>query len=1134
MFPTTLRLVPINSWGCRLGEIFMDILTDKTWYEALISRLDEADKAETAEAAGIWQTLKQRVNPLAEQPQANAHVIVRELQDRRGQYLVLKNTEAKTYLRLSPTEYKLFTQMDGRTSVQELIVNHFMETGEFAHATVINLVRQLHANSMLSEAPIDAWNQLARAAERRSLSYWLSKPAQMILTQPLAIPGVDRMVTLLYRLGGWLWFTRPAQILFFLISLSGLIAFMLVVNDDRYQFIGQNFLVGLAWLWVASLLPVIIHELGHALTVKHYGREVPRGGLMLYFGMPAAFVETTDIWLEPRRARLATTWNGPYTGLILGGAAALCMFFWPGLAINSFLFKLAGFAYTTVFLNINPLLKFDGYYLLSDALDIPALQERSLAFVRHKLPQYIGQRRKLTREEWVFAVYGVLSIAWVFVAIYLALFFWRARVQQGLQALVGENYPLFARVMGILLVATMVSLALVLLLGFIRLIRTSIARDVSAGGLARHWRLALIGAILALAIGSAVPLLFANYTRLLSPALAAIALWLAAVRLLLFNHPYLGSRRGLLHLVFALMLIIIGLSQGVRAAGELSLVTNAVPLTTLMRWANGLQLAGMVLLLGEGVLTAWPPTPARQGQLGYLIGIIAGAGWLVGLILVGGILPGNLQLWLSTALIVVGFWATMGPWGGARPPSIALRYAGGVILILSGLVSLRAPDLPLTGSLLLAASALHLVYARLPQLSNYDIRGIAEARQAIGASAAVIVRRIIAQLFFESGWRGVARLGKQFSAAMQSQGAALSISGNQFEDEELPKRTASELTEVYGLAFDELHRLLQRELGREMGTLAFAYGVDRLPWENREIVAELILSRRPWALSLQQEVQDTRLSRRNLLKRVPLFATLTDEDLDQIARRLRTQRFAAGAVILHQGEAGDTFHIVQSGIVTIWQKGAEGLDQKIDQKGPGQYFGEAALVSDRPRNATARALTPVVLLSLSKGEFDRLVRQYVSLGENVDYGCKYGWLLRSMPIFDELNSQQLDWLSQQLHAESFAPGQVIFREGERGDKFYMVESGRLAVSRQINGTTTVIDQVGPGQYVGEIALLQDRPRTATITAIEETMLLSLEAEAFHKLVAGYGHLSQTVSKAGSRRMAHLERADLLVKEVVTS
>ncbi len=1119
----------------------MEAFTGETWSEGLIGRLNGAEAAESAaptesepEPTGIWQTLKQRVNPLEQRPQASPHVIVRQLQDRRGEYLVLKNTAAKTYLRLSPTEHQLFTQMDGRTTVQELIVNHFMETGEFAHATVINLVRQLHAHSMLVEEPLAVWSQLRQATQRRSLSYWLSKPAKMVLTQPLAIPGVDQLITTIYRLGGWLWFTRPAQILFFLVSLFGLIAFMLVVRDDNYQFIGQNLLSGLAWLWVASLLPVLIHELGHALTVKHYGREVPRGGVMLYYGMPAAFVETTDIWLEPRRARLATTWNGPYTGLFIGGAAALCMLLWPGLAINSFLFKMAGFAYTTVFLNVNPLLKFDGYYLLSDALDIPALQERSLAFVRHKLPQYIGQRRKLTREEWIFAIYGILSIVWLFVAIYLALFFWRARVQEGIQALVGEGYSLFARVMGILIAATMISLLLVLLLGVLRLIRASVVRDVNAGGLTRHWRLALIGALVSLAIGTGVPALFPNYTALLAPALAAVVLLLAAVRLLLFNRPYLGSRRGLLQLLFAATLLVVAISQAFRAAAVLPLANNAVQLATLLRWAGSWQsAAGLMLLLG-GVLALWPPNPAPQGRLGYPAGLVASAVWLAVLIWVVGVSPANPRLWLSAALITFGFWTAAGLWGGARPPAIALLYGGGATLFLSTLVSSSVPDLALTGSLLLVAGALHLVYARLPQLSRYDIRSIAETGQAIGASAAVIVRRIIAQVFFESGWRGVARLGKRFTAAMQAQGVALSISGNQFQDQELPKRTANELTAVYGLAFDELHRLLQRELGREMGTLAFAYGVDRLPWENREIISELILSRRPWALSLQQEVQDTRLSRRSLLKRVPLFETLTDEDLDQIARRLRTQRFAAGTVILRQGEPGDTFYIVQSGIVTIWRKGADGLDEKLDQKGSGQYFGEAALVSDRPRNATARALTPVVLLSLAKGDFDLLVRQYVSLGENVNYGCRHGWLLRSMPIFDELNSQQLDWLTQQLQTEHFAPGEVVFREGERGDKFYVVESGQLVITRQVNGAAAVIDHAGPGQYVGEIALLQDRPRTATITASEATTLLSLAAEPFHQLMSGYGQLSQTVSKASTRRMTHLERVDQRTHDLVTS
>jgi putative peptide zinc metalloprotease protein len=84
--------------------------------------------------------------------------------------------------------------------------------------------------------------------------------------------------------------------------------------------------------------------MGHALTVKHFGREVPKGGVMLYFGMPAAFVETTDIWLEPKRARLAVTWNGPYTGLIIGGLAAIFIYLYPSASINSFLFKMLGVA----------------------------------------------------------------------------------------------------------------------------------------------------------------------------------------------------------------------------------------------------------------------------------------------------------------------------------------------------------------------------------------------------------------------------------------------------------------------------------------------------------------------------------------------------------------------------------------------------------------------------------------------------------------------------------------------------------------------------------------------------------------------------------------------------------------------
>ncbi len=72
-------------------------------------------------------------------------------------------------------------------------------------------------------------------------------------------------------------FTRSAQVIFALVSLLGVAAFLNVVRAESYAFIG-DVVIGLAWVWVTSLLPVVIHELGYALTVKHFGCEVPRGG----------------------------------------------------------------------------------------------------------------------------------------------------------------------------------------------------------------------------------------------------------------------------------------------------------------------------------------------------------------------------------------------------------------------------------------------------------------------------------------------------------------------------------------------------------------------------------------------------------------------------------------------------------------------------------------------------------------------------------------------------------------------------------------------------------------------------------------------------------------------------------------
>lgn len=1084
------------------------------WYSGLVARLEEADRQELPEGVqteSIWESLNEKVQIAEYRPAKNPQVIEKELSDHTGPYYVLKNTEDKTYLRLSPTEYKLWQHIDGETSVQELIVEHFMTTGEFAHSTVVRLIDLLYLKHMFTDQPIAVWGQVNQEITKRSLRFRLTMPAQKMMNQPIGYRGLDKYITLLYKYGGFLFFTRPVQILLLLITILGLAAFSQVIRNPTNALFGDSFIGSVALIWVASLLPIIIHELGHALTVKHYRREVPRGGVMLYFGMPAAFVETTDIWLEPKRARLAVTWNGPYTGLIVGGLAAIYIYLYPSASINSFLFKMLAVAYATVLFNVNPFLKYDGYYLLSDYLEITSLRERSTAFLRRNFLTKILTRRNFSREEKIYTVFGALSFLWMAYAIYLISSIYQSRIQTSFESLVGRNYSLTSRVFSLLLIAGLVSLAFLMGMRLLGLVQSLISRYSRSGGLQRHGQLAMVGSVITVIAGIILLLALPGQATWLGPTLGVIAVSFSAYRLAKAIPPYLGSSRGVTYLLVITSMVFVGLSYIMQLV-ELSPVV--------IFWLQWLA----VLTASVGMLLLVLPPRGRLKSLPFMIGLLVGVSALIGVVWLADvpISPSPVLLSLAT---MTWIWCVFSLVGGARAPAFLLAGLGSVIICTSWLLELPSLDLGVIGALFMAAGGLHLVFARLPQLSSYALEDIpSETQKAVGASVSILVRRIIAQVFFESGYLGMHRLGTEFTNNMGQLGVDIHISGNQFQDNELPKRSADELTEVYNLVFNELHRILQRELGRGMGALAFSYGIDLLPWQTREVLAELILSRLDWGLSLGQEVEDSRDRRRNWLRRVPLFVNVTDEELDNIANNLKQERFPAGEVIIREGDPGDKFYILERGKASVWRIDDDQVERKIDEKGPGQYFGEVALVSNAPRNATVQADTPVTTLTLDYSDFNQCVRQYVNLATQVDENVKYSWLLRGMPIFDELPSQELDQLAARLEPETLAAGAILFNEGDQGDKFYLVESGEVVISRLVDNQQVEISRREPGEYFGEIALLKNRPRTATITTAVDTRLLSLKAEQFQKLTSQFMHLGATVSRASSRRLSFVEAA----------
>jgi CRP-like cAMP-binding protein/Zn-dependent protease len=503
-----------------------------------------------------------------------------------------------------------------------------------------------------------------------------------------------------------------------------------------------------------ALLALAIHELGHGLAVKHAGRRVHEAGIRLYFGLPAAFVDTSDIWMAPPRQRLLTAFAGPWTGLVLGGLCAVAAVLVSTGPVGAFLFTAAFVFVVDNLFNFNPLLELDGYYMLIDFLDRPLLRARALAFVRGPLWSRVRRRRGLTAEERLLAGFGLGAAGYGIVAMVLAVRAWQALL---------------------------------------------------------------------------LPLVISS-------------------------------------------------------------------------WASG----------------------------------------------------------------------------------ETFRQAGAIALVC--------------------------------------LIGVPLALTALG-----IARRMIIPASDGLTW-------------LSSRAAEL---------------------------------------------------------RHREALATL--------------------------RAVPFWAELPAARLLEVARALRPEVIARGAQIVLQGEPGDRFYLVARGAFEVLVD-----DQPQVRLGPGDFFGERALLHRAPRAATVVAVEPGRLFVLEREAFDTLLASDLAVRTRLETALAYRAEVAEMALFRELSPAEIDLLLTRLVPLDVAAGATIIRQGaelsQPEQRFYVVRSGAVEVER--DGER--LARLGPGDAFGEIALLLDVPRTATITALEPTRLLALDAHDFRDLLAGY------LGRAGElERLSHLRlRTHRRLDEVV--
>jgi CRP-like cAMP-binding protein len=126
------------------------------------------------------------------------------------------------------------------------------------------------------------------------------------------------------------------------------------------------------------------------------------------------------------------------------------------------------------------------------------------------------------------------------------------------------------------------------------------------------------------------------------------------------------------------------------------------------------------------------------------------------------------------------------------------------------------------------------------------------------------------------------------------------------------------------------------------------------------------------------------------LRRVPLFRGLQDKQLDTLARWTTTRNYAAGQVIVNEGQTGLGLYCIQSGRVKVSKHGTQG-ERDIREMGPGESFGEIALLDDRPRSATITAVEPTTCVLLDKSQFLAEIRTYPDMALAI-LPVVVGWL----------------------------------------------------------------------------------------------------------------------------------------------
>ena len=378
-------------------------------------------------------------------PKLCPHIEINPQCYREERWFVLRDTVTGRHLRFNAMSYEIIGRFDGQRSLADIFAQISLAHGEAcpSQEQMIHLVSQLMSIDALNTGiPIDVETRLKSDSKARK-EHW-----QQRLMNPLALRFAlfDPNLFLNRSLA---WF-KP------LLSPTGIIIWCLVIafamllavgNSSKLAVaISESFIAAENLLLLWLLYPIIkaCHEFAHGYMVKLWGGEVHEMGITFLVFIPVPYIDASAAWtFRERKKRVLVGAAGIMTELFL---AALGLFVWlivePGMVSQAALFVFITGSISTVLFNANPLLRFDGYFILQDVIEIPNLASRSSRYYLYLLQRYLFGLSELASpvtargEPAWFVIYGFAAFAYrLFLLAIIVLFLM-------------EDYLLFGIVIG--------------------------------------------------------------------------------------------------------------------------------------------------------------------------------------------------------------------------------------------------------------------------------------------------------------------------------------------------------------------------------------------------------------------------------------------------------------------------------------------------------------------------------------------------------------------------------------------------------------------------------------------------------------------------------------------------------------